>query len=265
MHFGTLLRILRTDAGLSLRQLAAELEVSSAYLSRVENGHDAAPTPDRLVAIARALGVAPGLLLELTDNAGSAVASYVQHVPSAAALFVSIAERRLGAAEIARLQAFVDDAFPAAQSAARRAPRIVDLVTVERVVTRLVVTDWDDVLDIAAARLGPATGLPVRRVREALAAGDRLAASSVGGGLAIPRAVIPEGQAAAALLVLARPLAADTPDARPLRVVIASALPRANGELLARMARLATLRAPDELASLKDASACLQRLIELDA
>lgn len=45
MHLGATLRLLRTDAGLSLRDLARRIGVSSAYLSRVENGVDAPPRP----------------------------------------------------------------------------------------------------------------------------------------------------------------------------------------------------------------------------
>lgn len=47
-QFGAALRLLRVEAGLSLRALAQRIGVSSAYLSRVEHGHDAIPTPDRL-------------------------------------------------------------------------------------------------------------------------------------------------------------------------------------------------------------------------
>ena len=261
MHFGTLLRILRTDAGLSLRQLASTLEVSSAYLSRVEHGHDATPTPDRLVAIARALGVAPTLLLELGHNAGPAVASYVQRVPAAGALFLEIADRELGPSEIARLRAFIDDAFPRDEAKHRRPPRVGDLLAPDRVVLRLAVTDWDDVLDIAAARLGPAGGVPVRRVREALAAREREAPSSVGGGLAIPQAVVPGARPVAARLVLDRPLTSPTPDAKPLRLALAFLLGAPMPELLARRA---TRRAPDELTGLTDPIECLARLAQFE-
>ena len=61
MHFGAALRLLRVDAGISLRGLAEEVGVSSAYLSRVENGHDAPPTADRLVALAEAIGIPASL------------------------------------------------------------------------------------------------------------------------------------------------------------------------------------------------------------
>jgi transcriptional regulator with XRE-family HTH domain len=43
MDFGATLRLLRLGSGLSLRDLARRLGVSSTYLSRVENGLDPVP------------------------------------------------------------------------------------------------------------------------------------------------------------------------------------------------------------------------------
>ena len=75
MHFGATLRLLRIEAGLGLRELAQRVGVSSAYLSRVENGHDAPPTPDRLATIARILGLSPSVLLELGQRVPTRVVS----------------------------------------------------------------------------------------------------------------------------------------------------------------------------------------------
>src|SRR6185503_8511135 len=99
MHFGATLRLLRVDAGISLRGLAERIGVSSAYLSRVENGHDAPPTPDRLVALAKELGVAPASLVGLTDRPSPTVSEYVARVPAASALFFEIARRDLTTAQ----------------------------------------------------------------------------------------------------------------------------------------------------------------------
>src|SRR6476620_9317950 len=111
MHFGAALRILRTDAGLSLRRLAEQVGVYTAYLSRVENGHDAPPTADRLVAIAEALGLPPSLLLELAHKVDPSVIGFLERVPGAAALFLDIARANLSAAELARVKGFIDREF----------------------------------------------------------------------------------------------------------------------------------------------------------
>jgi len=70
-HFGATLRMLRIDAGLGLGELAARIGVSSAYLSRVEHGHDPVPTHDRVIAIAQALELPPIVLLEIAQGAGA--------------------------------------------------------------------------------------------------------------------------------------------------------------------------------------------------
>ena len=59
---GGTLRRLRLESGISLRDLARRLGVSSAYLSRVEHGLDAVPTPERLEAMAEELGVPAAML-----------------------------------------------------------------------------------------------------------------------------------------------------------------------------------------------------------
>lgn len=123
MHSGATLRLLRVGAGFTLRELARRIGVSTAYLSRVENGHDAAPTPDRLAAIAGVLDVSPQALLQLARQAGAAVAGYVEEVPAAGALFLDISRRRLGPADIARLRAFVDREYPIKKGRGRQAPR----------------------------------------------------------------------------------------------------------------------------------------------
>src|SRR3712207_1940181 len=88
MHLGATLRLLRVDAGLSLRDLARRIGVSSAYLSRVENGLDAVPTPERLAAIARELDVPSTLLMDVAHRVSPFVASYLEQVPGAGRLFL---------------------------------------------------------------------------------------------------------------------------------------------------------------------------------
>jgi transcriptional regulator with XRE-family HTH domain len=64
---GERIKALRTERGLSLRSVAAEAQVSPSLLSQIERG-EASPSLISLVAIADALDVRPGRLLE--DNAG---------------------------------------------------------------------------------------------------------------------------------------------------------------------------------------------------
>ena len=242
MAFGATLRLLRIDAGLSLRSLAQQIGVSGAYLSRVENGHDAPPTPDRLAAIARVLDLPPALLLGLADKVDPYVIAYLEQVPAAASLFLDISRRGLNGPQLARVRAFVESEFPLDPARARYAP-LSRLLTPERVVLRLSCTDLGDAIDVAASRLSR-HGLLLRPNQIALAVHHREkeASSALGGGVWVPHAVLPEVGPVAVLMTLEQPLMMDTPDRQPIRVVvlmISGDRGRQWLELLAQLARMA--------------------------
>ncbi|HEU5056353.1 MAG TPA: helix-turn-helix domain-containing protein [Kofleriaceae bacterium] len=252
MHFGATLRLLRMESGISLRALAQRVGVSGAYLSRVENGHDPAPTPDRLIAIAEAIGVPAAVLLDLAQQTGTAVSGYLQRVPAASALFLDIAERDLGSAQIARIKAFIDAEFPVRRGrpGAGGVTRLRDLLTPSRVVLKLACSQLDDLIDVAVSRLPAAPGLGPREMAARIRAREREAPSVVGGGLAVPHGLVPGAPPAAALVTLARPLAVDTPDGQPVAValvVVWGEAGRRNLELIARAARLASSDVAEEL------------------
>lgn len=64
---GETIRNLREKAGLTVRALAAALEKSPGYISRVE-GRGEIPSPELLCKIADQLGVSPEKLLELAKQ-----------------------------------------------------------------------------------------------------------------------------------------------------------------------------------------------------
>jgi nitrogen PTS system EIIA component len=248
MHFGAALRVLRTDAGVSLRQLAAQVGVSSAYLSRVEHGRDQAPTADRLTAIARVLGLPPVLLLELADRVSPFVADYLERVPAASALFLDIARRRLSPAQLVRIRSFIDREFPTPSTPS--ATRLGKLLTVDRIVLGLSCRDFDDALDIAASTLTLEGRQDARRFSAALREREDESSTALGDGVAAPHAVYPGARAQASMVLFAEPLDHPTPDGRPLRVLVALLLePNAKSQLevLAQVARLASPEVVDAL------------------
>lgn len=267
MHFGATLRLLRIDAGVSLRALAQQVGVSSAYLSRVENGHDQPPTPDRLIEIARALDLPPTLLIDLAQRVTPFVARYLEDVPAASCLFLEIARRRLTPAQLARVQAFIEAEFPARGAARPVVPTLCQLVGAERVVQKLSCADLGDAIDVAAARLaGAAPELGAARLAAEIHRREREASTAVGHGFAVPHALVPGCAPAAALVTLARPLAAVTPDDVPLRVllVLVGGGP-APLELLARAVRLANPATVEALVAAADPAAALARLRHAEA
>ena len=66
--FGHTLRMLRTTAGISLRTLAKNIDVSPAYLSQVELGKLNPPTHDRITKIAETIGIPVSLLIEMSHR-----------------------------------------------------------------------------------------------------------------------------------------------------------------------------------------------------
>jgi PTS system nitrogen regulatory IIA component len=267
MHFGATLRLLRNEAGFSLRELAGRVGVSGAYLSRVENGHDPAPTPDRLIAIADALGLSHSSLVELARQTGPAVDGYVQRTPEAGSLFLEIARRGFRGPQIARIKAFIDTEFP--NEASDVAPnRLADLLPPSHVVVGLSCSDLEDLVSVAATRLGDEFD-PRDVVRRVLAR-EREHPSLLGGGFAAPHAVLEhEVPETAVLITLARPLPLDTPDGHPLRVAflrVCGPDSRARLWFLTRVARLASYDIADELCAAKTpekARAVIERLESL--
>jgi PTS system nitrogen regulatory IIA component len=263
MHFGATLRLLRMESGISLRALAQRVGVSSAYLSRVENGHDPAPTADRLISIAEAIGVPAAVLLDLAQQTGSAVSGYLQRVPAASSLFLDIAQRDLASAQIARIKAFIDEQFPQRRGAGKPGPgpiRLRDLLTPSRVVLRLACSQLEDLIDVAVARLPAVPGLGPHQVASRIWAREEEAPSVLGGGFAVPHALVTGAPLSAALVTLARPLALDTPDGEPVSiavVVLWGESGRQNLDVITRVARLAGAEVSEELRAATTAARAL--------
>jgi len=240
MHFGATLRLLRTEGGLSLRELAERVGVSNAYLSRVENGHDRAPTPDRLLAIARALGLPAARLLELAEGLHGVAERYLGQVPAARELVFELERRALTDVDFARIKRFVEREFPL-PAPTPRASELRALLTPERLVLELGCSDLADVIDVASTRLASSAGVPATLLGQAIAKRERECPSALGAGLAVPHALVAGARPAAALITLKAPLAADTPDGQPLRMCLVHVHPGgpAHVDLLLDLAHLA--------------------------
>lgn len=268
MHFGASLRLLRVEAGFSLKSLGQAIGVSPAYLSRVENGHDAPPTADRLRSIADVFGLPVDLLVDLTRG-GSARASRlgasgVADTPSfaARALVAEVTRRRLGPAQIARVLDFVAREFP--ESAAPTGPvhaSLADLLTPDRVLLGVRVGRVEDALDLAAMRLAPAGASEA--LAAALHARERALPSAVGAGLLLPHAAGYARTPTGCLVLLDTPLAAPTPDDVPLRAILVVVGLSGGPSALAVLARAARLADPELLAQLAAAGSAREVLAGL--
>lgn len=68
LMFGHTLRMLRTAAGIGLREMAKRIHVSSAYLSQVELGKQPPPTHDRIAEITDAIGIPASSIFVMSDR-----------------------------------------------------------------------------------------------------------------------------------------------------------------------------------------------------
>jgi len=265
MHFGASLRIIRTDAGISLSELARRLGVSPAYLSRVEHGHDAVPTPDRVVEIARALEIPPLVLLEIAQGAGAALASYLERVPEASTLFLEMARRDFGPAEIARIKAFIDKEL-SKRSASTNAVRLGELLTPQRVLVQVLCNDLEDIVTLAVTRLASERA-QARTLAAKILEREREAPSLMGRGVAVPHAILPGVAPAAALLTFARPVKMVTPDGNDIRAAVVLVTPtsgRRHVQMLAHIARLAVRDLAGAIGDARTPDRVLARLEALD-
>jgi nitrogen PTS system EIIA component len=219
MTVGATLRLLRVESGMGLRAFARRLGVSSAYLSRVENGVDGAPTPERLEAMARALEVPATVLLDLAHQVSPLVVDYVASVPEAGTLFLEIAHLGLGPDQIAELRSWIRRTYGVAGDRWTSMSGVAPLLEDARIVLRFQGTDLEDLFDVIAGRLGAACGMVAAPIARVLAEREAAVSSAIGDGVAI-QVVHAPSLPMAALVTLAKPMASQTPDGIPLSLVV---------------------------------------------
>jgi PTS system nitrogen regulatory IIA component len=250
IHVGLALRRLRLESGVGLRDLARRLGVSSAYVSRIEHGYDADPTPERLRAMAEVLALPPSVLLEVGRRIGPWVAEHVERSPEAAALFLALVRRGLEPEQWAEVRRFVESRFPIAHVG----PQLAPLLEPARVMLGVEGASLDDVHELAASRLEGDTGALLRAFREH----EHAVGAVMGHGVLVPvaRGPWPLG---AALLVLEDPLFVRPDD---VSVVLALSIPSDVPTLpyVAQAARLASRGLSARLAAVHDRASALASL-----
>ena len=82
--FGSLLKQLRLDAGIGLRELAKMIGKSPSYLSEIESNRVPPPSAEMILDIAHALGGYKNELLAAASKIDPQLTDYVSHQPEAA-------------------------------------------------------------------------------------------------------------------------------------------------------------------------------------
>jgi PTS system nitrogen regulatory IIA component len=215
MHLGATLALLRAHSGLSLRGLAAQVGVSAAYLSRVEHGHDPAPTGERAVAIADALGLPRPLLLNLVDEVRGDGTEWLRATPTGRRLATALRRRRLTEAQLARVLATIERELPLEQD--DHPAVLCELIHPSRVLLRVRASRLEDIWTLATMRL--AAGIQATELLEELRREERSQTACVGAQTVISFARAGADAPRACLVHCVSPLALPTPDAAPPRVV----------------------------------------------
>lgn len=257
MHVGATLKLLRTSAGLSLNGLATQVGVSAAYISRVEHGHDAPPTPDRLRAIAAVLGLSPDALTNLVDDLRPEAVEWLGHTAAGRHLAAELRRRALSPAQLARVTEFVRREFPLESHSAE----IGDLFSKQRILHAVSVPTLRDALDVAAMRLVERPDLERVSTELAAQAHGPTPLCAVGGGLCLAYARA-SGPLQGCLLILNPPLNVGTPDNIPVRLVLVLAGSNEKDLLdgLVRMAQLASGRWVERLSETTSVDEVLRML-----
>ena len=96
MDFGSRIRQLRTDKGISLRDFADIVGIDFTYLSKIENGKVDPPSEDKIKVMASKLGVESEVLLDLAGKISSEqIRKAVASNPDVGVLLRKLQSRRL--------------------------------------------------------------------------------------------------------------------------------------------------------------------------
>src|SRR5215471_4168957 len=97
--FGGLLRNARRAQGIGLRELARTVQISPAYLSKIETGQFPPPAQGTLVAIAGQLNIDPDVLLAQAGRVPKDVLQTIKQQPIAMARLIRAAGELMGQAD----------------------------------------------------------------------------------------------------------------------------------------------------------------------
>ena len=102
-NFGETIRDLRVAQDLGLRETAAKVGISPAYLSRIERGKERPPRPEVIKELAKVLAADPDVLFRLSSSTDPEVAGYLHDQPEVMNLLRYIKEASFTEDEISNL------------------------------------------------------------------------------------------------------------------------------------------------------------------
>ena len=80
-NFGEILRELRVAQNIGLREMAVRVDISPAYLSRIERGKERPPRPELIKSFAKILAADPDVLFRLSSSTDPEVVDFLREEP----------------------------------------------------------------------------------------------------------------------------------------------------------------------------------------
>jgi len=101
--FGDTIRDLRVAQDLGLRETAAKIGISPAYLSRIERGKEKPPRPEVIKALAKILAADPDVLFRLSSSTDPDLVEFLHDQPEVMELLRYLQDSAFTADEIHQL------------------------------------------------------------------------------------------------------------------------------------------------------------------
>ncbi|GHV72791.1 hypothetical protein AGMMS49940_00930 [Spirochaetia bacterium] len=102
-NFGDTVRELRRAQDLGLRETAAKIGISPAYLSRIERGKEHPPKAETIKALAKTLAADPDVLFRLSSSTDPELTDFLRVQPRVMQLLRYINETQFTEMEVERL------------------------------------------------------------------------------------------------------------------------------------------------------------------
>ncbi|MDR3331684.1 MAG: helix-turn-helix domain-containing protein [Synergistaceae bacterium] len=102
-NFGEALRDLRIAQNFGLREMAAKVDISPAYLSRIERGKERPPRPEIIKKFAKILAADPDVLFRLSSSTDPEVVDFLHEQPEAMNLVRFIKRAEFSSEELENL------------------------------------------------------------------------------------------------------------------------------------------------------------------
>ena len=204
--FGPTIRLLRQAKGISLREMARQLGVSPAFLSQIEAGRQHKIPKARIVQVAETLGVSEGYLLGTAKQMHPDLIQFLSEMPEAAEFMTAAMKNGLEAEDFAQLREFVEEGrgkgilrkgtLPRPKKKKKPTGLVEDLaghLDASLCLTNVGVQNKDRLFQRFIKLLVKRNKtVPAETLLEKMLKRKRQSPTSVGGGVAIPHAFIPE-------------------------------------------------------------------------